>query len=127
MKQHETLYKLCKSKLNESDNTKYIKYHNDCVLKIAKLKHMIKLKSELTNDDEIIIDKKNIGLKVNEERLKTYYIDNIKELKDYISKIKSYVSNDYDITNAFTPAFIDFFCRKFGISHYAYDINKLVL
>jgi hypothetical protein len=58
LKQHETLYKLCKSKLNETDDTKYIKYHNDCVLKIAKLKHMIKLKSELTNDDEIIIDKK---------------------------------------------------------------------
>ena len=32
----------------------------------------------------------------------------------------------YNIDNAFTPAFIDFFCRKYGISHYAYDINKLV-
>jgi hypothetical protein len=30
----------------------------------------------------------------------------------------------YDIKNSFTPAFIDFFCRKYGISHYAYDINK---
>ena len=30
-----------------------------------------------------------------------------------------------DIKNSFTPAFIDFFCRKYGISHYAYDMNKV--
>jgi hypothetical protein len=56
-----------------------------------------------------------------------YYVDNIEELKEYIDNIKSYESNDkpvYNITNSFTPAFIDFFCRKFGTSHYAYDINK---
>ncbi len=56
-----------------------------------------------------------------------YYVDEINYLKEYINTIKSYESNDkpvYDITNAFTPAFIDFFCRKFGISHYAYDIHK---
>ncbi len=67
-----------------------------------------------------------------EEYIKTqheYYIDEIKELKEYIDYIKSYVSSSdkpvYNIDNAFTPAFIDYFCKKFGISHYAYDINKV--
>ena len=30
----------------------------------------------------------------------------------------------YDINNAFTPAFIEYFCKKYGISHYAFDIDK---
>jgi hypothetical protein len=67
-----------------------------------------------------------------EEYIKTqheFYIDEIKELKEYIDYIKSYVSPSdklvYNIDNAFTPAFIDYFCKKFGISHYAYDINKV--
>ena len=33
-----------------------------------------------------------IGFKVNEERIKTYYIDNIEELKEYINNIKTYKS-----------------------------------
>ena len=49
-------------------------------------------------------------------------------MKDYINNIKEYESTQnkpvYNIDNAFTPAFIDFFCKKYGISHYAYDINK---
>jgi hypothetical protein len=57
-----------------------------------------------------------------------YYVDEIKYLKEYINNIKTYESPQdkpvYNIDNAFTPAFIDFFCRKYGISHYAYDINK---
>jgi len=58
-----------------------------------------------------------------------YYIDEINKLKELIEHIKTYVSPDakpvYNIDNAFTPAFIDYFCRKYGISHYAYDINKV--
>ena len=47
-----------------------------------------------------------------------------------IDNIKSYVSPTtnkpvYNMDNAFTPAFIDYFCKKYGISHYAYDINKV--
>jgi len=46
-----------------------------------------------------------------------------------IEHIKTYVSPDdkpvYNIDNAFTPAFIDYFCKTYGISHYAYDINKV--
>jgi hypothetical protein len=57
-----------------------------------------------------------------------YYIDNIEELKEYINNVKPYKSPQnkpvYNIDNAFTPAFIDFFCRKYSISHYAYDIDK---
>jgi len=67
-----------------------------------------------------------------EEYIKTqheYYIDEIQELKEYIDYMKSYVSTSdkpvYNIDNAFTPAFIEFFCKKFGISHYAYDIHKV--
>ena len=56
------------------------------------------------------------------------YIDEIKDLKEYINNVKTYESTQnkpvYNTDNAFTPAFIDFFCRKYGISHYAYDINK---
>ncbi len=29
----------------------------------------------------------------------------------------------YNIDNAFTPAFIGFFCKTYGISHYAFDDN----
>ena len=57
-----------------------------------------------------------------------YYNDEIEELKNYINHIKTYKPQQnkpvYNIDNAFTPAFIDFFCKKYGISHYAYDINK---
>jgi hypothetical protein len=51
-------------------------------------------------------------------------------LKEYIDNIKSFVSPKdkpvYNIDNALTPAFIDFFCRTYGITHYAYDINKVI-
>jgi hypothetical protein len=57
-----------------------------------------------------------------------YCIDEIEELKEFINNIKTYDSTQnkpvYKIENAFTPAFIDFFCKKYGISHYAYDIYK---
>ena len=78
--------------MNKSDDKKYIKVINDCILNIAKLKRIIKLKSELIDDDEIVIQKKMIGVKINEERIKTYYIDNIEELKEYINNIKTYKS-----------------------------------
>ena len=58
-----------------------------------------------------------------------YYIDEINTLKDKINncKIDDTPSKKpvYNINNSFTPAFIDFFCKKYGISHYAYDINKV--
>ena len=53
---------------------------------------------------------------LKEKTIKTkndYYIDHIEELKEYINNIKTNDSNDklvYDITNAFTPAFIDLKC-----------------
>ena len=57
-----------------------------------------------------------------------YYIDEINDLKEYIDNIKTYESPNkkpvYNIDNAFTPAFIDYFCKTYGISHYAYDVNK---
>jgi hypothetical protein len=60
-----------------------------------------------------------------------YYADEIKYLKEYINNMKSYESPQskpvYDITNAFTPAFIDFFCRKFGISHYASGVLSSIV
>ena len=59
-----------------------------------------------------------------------YYDHKIKNLKEKIEHIKTYVSPNnkpvYNIDNAFTPAFIDYFCKTYGISHYAYDINKVV-
>ena len=60
-----------------------------------------------------------------------YYIHEINTLKEKINNCKTDDTPSkkptYDINNAFTPAFIDFFCKKFGISHYADDINKFVL
>ena len=55
-----------------------------------------------------------------------YYKNEIIDLKLYLEDIKTTCKPDnyYDITNAFTPAFIDYFCKLYGISHYAYDINK---
>jgi hypothetical protein len=75
-------------------------------------------------------------MKANEKKLKEetnkakqdYYIDQINDLKEYIDNIKTYESPNkkpvYNIDNAFTPAFIDYFCKTYGISHYAYDVNK---
>jgi hypothetical protein len=37
---------------------------------------------------------------------------------------KSTINTSYNIDESFTPAFVDWFCRKFGISHYAFDIHK---
>ena len=72
-------------------------------------------------------------LKQNEEDYERtqheFYIDQINNLNELIEHIKTYVSpNDkpvYNIDKAFTPAFIDYFCKTYGISHYAYDINKV--
>ncbi len=70
---------------------------------------------------------KNIKDKTNQAR-KDYYVNHIEELKEYINNNKTYESPQdkpvYNIDNAFTPAFLDFFCRKYGISHYANDIKK---
>ncbi len=47
-----------------------------------------------------------------------------------IENIKSYechkIEQVNNIDNAFRPALIEFFCKKYGNSHYEYDINKLV-
>ena len=57
-----------------------------------------------------------------------YYNDEIEYLKQLIDNIKTYKSPQskpvYNIENAFTPAFIEFFCKTYGISHYAFDINR---
>ncbi len=58
LKQYNETYEINLSKLNKSDDKKYIKVINDCILNIAKLKRIIKLKSELNDDDEIVIEKK---------------------------------------------------------------------
>ena len=122
----------------QNDN-KYIRECNCYNFKIAKLKGIIKLKSELTDEHEIIIEKKSVETRLSEirnkdhykamkQRTKDYYIDEINDLKEYIDNIKTYESPNkkpvYNIDNAFTPAFIDYFCKEYGISHYAYDINK---
>jgi hypothetical protein len=69
-----------------------------------------------------------VATKVNENRIKDYLIDEIEELKEYINNIKTYKSPQdkpvYNIDNAFTPAFIEFFYKKYGISHYAFDISR---
>ncbi len=57
-----------------------------------------------------------------------YYNDEIEELKKQINHFSTYKSRQNkpvnNIENAFTPAFIDFFCKQYGTSHYAYDIYK---
>ena len=92
--------------------------------KIRGLKNII-------NPTPDIIEKKANENKINEEAFKAkqdHYIDEINDLKEYINNIKTYESPNkkpvYNIDNAFTPAFIDFFCKTYGISHYAFDINK---
>ena len=110
----------------------YVKYIQNCNFyhhEIERLKGIIKPKIRNINqaNEIIIIEKKSIKNKVN-KTIKDYYIDNIEELKEQIKNIKTFKSTQnkpvYNIDNAFTPAFIDFFCKKYGISHYAYDINK---
>ena len=63
------------------------------------------------------------------KEMKNCYIDEIDALKEYINNVKSYVSPRnkpvYNIDNAFTPEFIDFFCKQYGISYYAYDIMHI--
>ena len=55
LKQYEETYKINLSKLNTSNDNKYIYDCNYCSLKIAKLKCIIKLKSDVSDDDEIFI------------------------------------------------------------------------
>ena len=47
---------------------------------------------------------------------KDNYIDEINDLKEYIDNIKTYESPNkkpvYNIDNAFTPAFIDYFVKN---------------
>ena len=38
--------------------------------------------------------------------------------------VVSAIMPKYNIDNAFTPAFVDYFCRYFGISHYVFNINQ---
>ena len=93
----------------------------------------------MTDEHEIIIEKKSVETRLSEIRNKDHYkamkqqtkdnyIDEINDLKEYIDNIKTDESPNkkpvYNIDNAFTPAFIDYFCKEYGISHYAYDINK---
>jgi hypothetical protein len=113
-------------------NVQYIQDYNFYRHEIKRLNEIIKPKIRHINqtNEIIIIEKKSIKNKVNEEMIKNYYIDNIEELKEYINNIKTYESPNkkpkYNIDNAFTPAFIEYFCKEYGISHYAFDINKLV-
>ncbi len=58
LNQYEETYKINLSKLNASNKNQYIRDCNYYSLKIVKLKSIIKLKSELTDDDEIVIEKK---------------------------------------------------------------------
>ena len=113
------------------NNVQYIQDYNFYCHEIKKLNEIIKPKIrniKKTNENDVI-DKKSIKNKVRDEMMKIYYFDNIETLKEKIEHIKTYVSPDakpvYNIDNAFTPAFIDYFCKTYGISHYAYDINKV--
>ena len=63
LNQYEETYKINLSKLNTSNDKKYIRDCNYYSLKIAKLKGIIKLKSELSDDDEIVIEKNQLQLK----------------------------------------------------------------
>ena len=63
LNQYEETYKINLSKLNVYNDNKYIRDCNYYSLKIAKLKGIIKLKSELTDDDEIVIEKNRLRLK----------------------------------------------------------------
>ncbi len=58
----------------------------------------------------------------------THDIDNFEELKEQINHIKTYKSPQnnpaYNIDIALTPAFIELFCKKYGISHYSFHINR---
>ena len=125
---------------------KELKLNKDKIIKLNKEFHGIVDDNELEYieddfDGMIINPKYNCEneLKNAQEKLKQYeeeynktqheyYIDEIEELKQLINNIKSYESPQdkpvYNIENAFTPAFIEFFCKTYGISHYAFDINR---
>ena len=59
--QYEAAHKKVLSKFHASNDNKHIYKCNYYNSKIAKLKGIIKLKSELTDEHEIIIEKKNHG------------------------------------------------------------------
>ena len=54
-----------------------------------------------------------------------YEIDKIKAQmeNEKTNFMHQYNNNTYNIKNAFTPKFVDYFCRHYDISHYVYDIN----
>ena len=83
LKQYEETYKIISNSkiLNISECNYYSK-------KIAKLKNMINLKSE-PNNKIIIIEKKSIKHKVDEERIKDYYMNNIETHKELINNINT--------------------------------------
>ena len=115
---------------------KELKLNKDKIIKLNKEFHGIVDDNEpeyIEDDfDGMIINPKyncENELKNAQEKLKQYeeeynktqheyYIDEIEELKQLIENIKTYESPQsksvYNIDNAFTPAFIDYFCRKYG-------------
>ena len=94
-------------------------------------------KDYLTTENTCVID--NIvgmygkELKLNRDKLIKLNKDFHGVVEDQVSDLdfgldeefvfKSTYSN-YNMDESFTPAFVDWFCRKFGISHYAFDIHK---
>jgi hypothetical protein len=54
------MYRISLSNYETSNDNKYIRECNDYNFKISKLKGIIKLKSELTDEHEIIIEKNQL-------------------------------------------------------------------
>ena len=101
--------------------TKYLTKDNTCV--IDNLVGLYGTELKLNKDKIIKLNKEFHGFVDEVEDNEPEYIES--ELGDMIINFKYNNKKPvYNIDNAFTPNFIDYFCRKFGISHYAYDINK---
>ena len=100
-----------------NEHVRTINYNHDIYnCKIQELKHLIHPTREII---EMKAHEKKLKDKTIQAR-KDYYINHIEELKEYINNIKTYESPQnkpvYNIDNAFTPEFIDFFVEN-TVSH----------
>ena len=94
---------------------KYLTTENTCV--IDNLIGIYGKELKLDRDGLIKLNKEFHGIDVNEVSDFDYGLSD-----DVVFKCVDNTS--YNIEESFTPAFVDWFCRKMGISHYAFDIQK---
>ena len=133
-----------KFECTSENNKNYGPIVNTIMLDIKELKDYIKNIDnyiELPKTKELITSKYDrlkkhlVSCEKSFEQKERDYSNEIVKLKESIKTLDEEIKHIipashkqdnkiYNIEDTFTPAFVDWFCRKMGISHYAFDIQK---